>query len=247
MECSCRKYWRVGLPCPTMQPPPALMEPAGTAAAHPPAERASPRSIAFDVEPAPAHPGVLVPGYNALALPLKPLRDPALSLIALSGVDPSEPVMVEVPLVQNNSAFTCARTLAGRRVGFADRYQRGDEHCPIEHRASFSRALDVLRGAGAQLLPVPAQLPDDGLYFNLHTRNEIDERVTEYRLDALVSDSQSDAFHAACWSGYPVASEPLGDGATLWFYGARWARDSLADLVQGYRSTLGLMGSRHDL
>lgn len=196
MECSCRKYWRAGLPCPTMQPPPALMEPAGTAAAHPPAERASPRSIAFDVEPAPAHPGVLVPGYNALALPLKPLRDPALSLIALSGVDPSEPVMVEVPLVQNNSAFTCARTLAGRRVGFADRYQRGDEHCPIEHRASFSRALDVLRSAGAQLLPVPAQLPDDGLYFNLHTRNEIDERVTEYRLDALVSDSQSDAFHA---------------------------------------------------
>ena len=58
----------------------------------------------------------------------------------------------------------------------------------------------------------------------------------KFRLPAMVSDSRSSAFHGACWSGYAGFGEPFGDGATLWFYGARWAKDWLPALVQGYRS-----------
>jgi hypothetical protein len=95
-------------------------------------------------------------------------------------------------------------------LGFAERYGRGGDHEPIEHRAPFRRALDILRQAGVQLLPVPAQRVDETLQFNLHTHNEIDELVNEHRLDALVSDSRSAAFHAACWHGYPCLASRLG-------------------------------------
>lgn len=183
--------------------------------------------------------GVSIPGYNAPALPLKPVRDPSWSLIALSGVEPSGPVMVEVPLVQNNSAFTRSQPLSGWRVGFADRYVQGGNVEPVEHRQSLLNALDILRQAGVQLVPVPALRIDESAQFSLKTRNEIDERATEYRLDALVSDSRSHAFHGACWSGYPVQGEPLEEGATLWFYGARWSGESLAVLVKCYRQHAG--------
>ena len=69
----------------------------------------------------------------------------------------------------------------------------------------------------------------------------IDELVRAFRLDALVSDSRSSAFHSACWSGYPGVGAPLEDGATLWFYGARWAKDWLPALVQGYQNVCRLM------
>ena len=184
--------------------------------------------------------GVVIPGYNVPALPLKPVRDPALSLIALSGVEPTESGKVEAALVQHSSNCAVPYTLAGTRVGFADRLVRGNDQEPIEHSASFLEALGFLRQAGAQLVAVPAERADDGLRFTLHSRNEIDERVSEYRLDALVSESHSAAFHAACWSGYPSLGEPLGDGATLWFYGAQWSKDSLKVLVQGYRNARGL-------
>ncbi|QDH67230.1 hypothetical protein [Pseudomonas azotoformans] len=164
------------------------------------------------------------------------MPDPSLTLIALSGIDPEGPVMVEVPLVQNNSRFAAMQALAGRRVGYAERYGHGEAHEPIQHRASFMRALDVLRRAGAQLIPVPSQRADSAFMFNLHTHNEIDELVNEYRLDALVSDNESAAFHAACWSGYPKFAEALDDGGALWFYGARWSKESLAALAQGYRN-----------
>ncbi|MEB2648284.1 hypothetical protein SOP86_21845 [Pseudomonas canadensis] len=75
----------------------------------------------------------------------------------------------------------------------------------------------------------------------LHTRNEIDELVRAFRLDALVSDSRNSAFHSACWSGYPGFGTPLEDGATLWFYGARWAKDWLPVLVLGYQNGRRLM------
>ena len=210
----------------------------------PSTDAASPGSIAFGAPSGSDRHlsgGIYIPGYSAPAFPVKPVRDPSLSLIALSGIDPSGPVMVEVPLVQNNSTFTPDRTLTGPRVGFAERYERGDEHERIEHRARFTRALDILRLAGAQLVAVPAQRGDDTLKFNLHSRNEIDVLITEYRLDALVSDSQSAAFHSACWAGYPGLGEPLEEGATLWFYGARWSKNSLPTLVQGYRSARRLM------
>ena len=239
MDEKCRKLWQAGVSCPTGQPAPGSLDP--TIQAPPCTEHGSPHGIAFGVDPrsqAPSQVRVPVPGYDSPGLPLRPVRDPSLSLIALSGVDPSGPVMVEVPLVQNNSSFIAANVLAGRRVGFAERYSRGNDHEAIEHRAPFRRALDILRQAGVHLLPVPAQRADETLRF---THNEIDELVNEYRLDALVSDSQSAAFHAACWSGYPMLGEPLGDGATLWFYGARWSKDALTALVQGYRNTRRLL------
>jgi hypothetical protein len=252
MDNKCRKFSRVNAVCLVGQPLSPLLDMTGPAPAcpRPSADQAPPRSIAFDVDPHPQiHPkgGVLIPGYNVPALPIKPMRDPSLTLIALSGIDPEGPVMVEVPLVQSNSTFTAMQALAGTRVGYADRYGRGDGHEPIEHRAPFMRALDVLRRAGAQLLPVPAQRVDDTLTFNLRTHNEIDELVNEHRLDALVSDSQSAAFHGACWSGYPRFAEALDGGATLWFYGARWSKESLAALAQGYRNACCLENAQHGL
>ncbi|QOY70385.1 hypothetical protein IH404_21750 [Pseudomonas sp. OST1909] len=227
MESKCSKYWRVGMACPAKQLAPGLEEP--TASIHPAAGPANSRSIAFGADPASAT-SIPIPGYNAPALPLKPTRDPSLSLIALSGLEPSGPVMVEVPLVQNNSTFSAASTLSGRRVGFAQRW--GHDQTPIEHGVTFLRALDVLCRAGTNLVPVPARHADDPRPGG----NEIDELVHAYQLDALVADSQNVAFHDACWSGYPRLNEPLEDGAVLWFYGARWSKDSLTALVLGYRS-----------
>lgn len=232
MESKCQKYWQAGLACPTGQPASVLAEASGLATTL--NEQVNPRGIAFGVEPlARDNPGqsVPIPGYDAPSLPLKPSRDPSLSLIALSGVDPSGPVMVEVPLVENNTTFTADHALGGRRVGFAERFVEGSQHEQIEHHPSFLRALDVLRRSGTELVPVPEHRANH----TLHSRNEIDELVRAFRLDALVSDSRSSAFHGACWSGYPGFCEPLGEGATLWFYGARWAKDWLPALVQGYR------------
>lgn len=149
MESKCRKYWQAGIPCPPSQPSSVLAEASGLATSL--NEQGNPRSIAFGVEPqARDNPGriVPIPGYDAPSLPLKPLRDPALSLIALSGVDPSGPVMVEVPLVENNTAFTATHALGGRRVGFAERFVDDHEEGRIEHPPSFLKALDILRQAG---------------------------------------------------------------------------------------------------
>lgn len=204
-------------------------------------ESACPPRIAFGAQP---KGGVLIPGYDAPALPLKPPRDPSLSLIALSGVDPSGPVMVEVPLVQNNTTFTASQALAGMRLGFADRWVRGHEYEQIQHTAAFLKALGVLRRAGAQLVAVPAQRPDETLRVNQQTYNEIDAHVSEYRLDALVSDSHNAAFHTACWNGYPRVGEPLGEGEMVWFYGTRWSADALMAVMQTYRRACCLSEGR---
>ena len=142
--------------------------------------------------------------------------------------------MVDVPLVLNNTTFNACELLAGWRIGFADRYVRGDHSEPVEHSAPLRRAFDILRRAGAQLVPVNAQRKDHTLQFTLHS-NEIDELVSAHRLDALVSEGQSAAFHEACVGGSPSVSEPLGEGAKLWFYGARWSRDELPTLLRVYR------------
>ncbi|MBD8093169.1 hypothetical protein IFT48_24540 [Pseudomonas fluorescens] len=142
--------------------------------------------------------------------------------------------MVEVPLVLNNTSFTATQLLSGWRIGFADRYVQGDHREVAEHSKVLCAAFDLLRQAGAQLVPVDARREDSSLQFSLQS-NEIDDLVTVHRLDALVSDSESGAFHRACVSGYPSLSEPLGDGTTLWFYGARWSRDALPLLLHAYR------------
>jgi len=241
MEGKCKKYGWPGMGCQVGAWGAALTESTGlaTATCHSAVEPASPPSIAFGGVPLPqahADSRVPIPGYDAPALPIKPMRDPSLSLIALSGVDPREPVMVAVPPVQDNCTFTTVHGLSGKRIGFADCYGSGPDQTSIAHRALFMRALETLCRAGVKLVPVPARRVDASLQFNLHTHNEIDELVNEYRLDALVSDSQSAAFHEACWAGYPRFGEPLEGGTTLWFYGARWSRESLAVVVQGYRS-----------
>jgi len=232
------KCWQAGVACPARQPASELAESSCLVTA--PTGLASPRSIAFGVDPhvyGKLGASIPIPGYDAPSLPLKPLRDPSLSLIALSGIDPSGPVMVEVPLVENNTTFTAAQALGGRRVGFAERFVEDDEHEQVEHTPSFLRALDILRRSGAELVPVHAHRSNH----TLPGRNEIDDLVHEYRLDALVSDSRSTAFHAACLSGYPRLGEPLGEGTTLWFYGSKWAKDWLAPLVQRYRSARRIM------
>lgn len=215
-----------------MAPLPTLMEPGPSVAS---TEHTDPRSIAFGAAHLPG--GVPMPRLDVPGPFMRTVRDPAWSLSALSGVDPSGPVMVEVPLVLNNSTFTAAPALSGWRVGFADRYLDEVRSTPIMHSSAFLHALETLRTAGAELVPVPAQQPDAAAHFSLHTLNEIDQRVTEHRLDVLVSEGQSAAFHAACRSGYPSLCEPMAAGGQLWFYGARWARDALAALVQGYRLT----------
>ncbi|MFT0473569.1 hypothetical protein ACMSI6_06440 [Pseudomonas antarctica] len=209
------------------------------------AEKTNQGSVVFSAEHQRSVP--LIPGYNTLAPPLRPVQDPALSLIALSGIDPTGPVLVEVPLVLNNTTFTASQMLAGWRIGFADRYVRGDHGEPLEHRAAMYRAFDILRQAGAHLVAVDARREDHGLQFTLQ-RNEIDHLVTEHRLDALVSDDQSAAFHRACISGYPSLCEPFEDGTKLWFYGARWSRDALPVLLCAYRHiSAGASGSQGQL
>jgi Asp-tRNA(Asn)/Glu-tRNA(Gln) amidotransferase A subunit family amidase len=196
----------------------------------------SPPGIVFGVE----HPeGVArIPGYTALAPLVKTVRDPSLSLIALSGIEPTGPVMVEVPVVVNNTTFTATRILAGWRIGFAGRYVRGGHAELVEHSSGLRRAFDILRQAGAQLVAVDAQRPDASLEFTLQAVNEIDDLVTRHRLDALVSDTLNDAFHEAGLGGYPCFCEPMEDGLQLRFYGARWSRDSVTALVQAYRQQI---------
>lgn len=235
MDSDCRKYWHLGLPCPPGHSLPIAGQAAGLGldSTETRLNDTSPRSIVFDAQrPERAAP---IPGYNALAPQIKTARDPALSLIALSGIDPTDPVMVEVPLVLNNTRFSDGQVLSGWRIGFAERYVHADRFEPLEHTAAFCQALDILRQAGAQLVPVEAQRGDESLQFTLQGRNEIDDLVTQHRLDALVSDGQSAAFHGACKSGYSSVCETLKDGTRLWMYGPRWSRDALPVLLLAYR------------
>jgi hypothetical protein len=159
-------------------------------------------------------------------------------LIALSGIDPSGPLMAEVPPVLNNSPFTRTQVLVGWRIGFANRYVGPGASEAVDHSPAFLQALDTLRSAGAQLVALDALRGDRANPFVACTRNEIDERVGEHSLDALVSESKSAAFHGACASGYPGVYELLEGGTKLWFYGARWAGDRLLVLVRFYRRLL---------
>ncbi len=174
---------------------------------------------------------------------MKTVRDPSLSLIALSGLDPEGPVMAEVPLVMESDALKVRPALADWRIGFADEYLHDGVLEAVEHSNGFLLALEVLRASGADVVPVVAQLPDTPEQFSLASGNEIDKRVSEHRLDALVSDGQSPAFHLFCKTGYPGVCQIFSDGlqgtrVVLWFYGARWARDSLSVLVRVYQQAM---------
>ncbi|MCR4541253.1 hypothetical protein NUV89_22935 [Pseudomonas sp. 18.1.10] len=184
-----------------------------------------------------AHPegAVRIPGYNALAPHVKTVRDPSLSLIALSGIEPTGPVMVEVPLVLNNTTFASSKVMAGWRIGYVGRYVRAGRAEPVEQGSALRQVLEVLRQAGVQWVAVDVKRADQTLEFTLQACNDIDDLVTRYRLDALVSVEGNAAFQGACASGYRSICIPLEGGMKLWFYGARWSRDSLDTLAQAYR------------
>lgn len=214
MDDKCWKTRRVGLFCPLEEIPadsaPARLTAAGTGA----------RAITFGVEPA-VHTlresGPPIPGYDSPALPLKPSRDPALSLIALSGVESLEPVMAEVPLVMHNSAFSPSQEMGGWRIGFVHWH---------EHSTCFLQTLNALRLAGALLVPVDARW------------DEIDKCVIEHRLDALICQESSPAFQRAHGSSNPSACEVLEDGTRIWLYGAQWAGDRLSCLTRALHQVL---------
>lgn len=172
-----------------------------------------------------------VPGYNAPAPLIRLIRDPSSSLIAFNGMPVTEAAMMEIPLVLDSTTVTVSQVLAGWRIGFAEQYVGGDH---IEHSAVLLRVFDILRRGGAQLVPVQVRFEEDILQFTLQS-NEVDDLVSQHRLDALVSDDQSAAFHRARVSGYPALCEPLEGGAKLWFYSAQWSRDALPALLCAYR------------
>lgn len=145
--------------------------------------------------------------------------------------------MVDVPQVLNNVPATVCSKIAGWRVGYADRYIRDSYLESLNYSAAFVRSLDVLRQAGAQLVLVDSQHTSGRLQSIAPGRNEVDDLVAAYRLDALVSDGRITAFHQAYQRGNPALCEPLEDGTHFWFYGARWSRDSLAVLARAYQQT----------
>lgn len=229
MKNKCEINWPTGIV--DRSHPTGPLEPAPPA----PACDVGPGAIMFEPGAAAlahARGSVPIPGYNAPGLALKPVRDAALSLIALGRVDPSTPVMVEVPLVQDSIAYMQPQTLAGSRIGFAEQFQRGSGFEPVEHSAAFLRVLRLLGQAGAQMVPVSAQRRDAAFHFDVQSPNEIDDLVVRHRLDALVSEGDRGAFHAACESGYPSHCEMLEQGVELWIYGSRGAHLRLNVLAQ---------------
>lgn len=245
MERDCRKSWQLGAPSRNGLALPA----SGELSSHEPvacplkSDTVSSAGIVFGAE----HPEqpVRIPGYNALAPQVRTVRDPSLSLVALSGIEPTGPVMVEVPLVLNNTTFTSSTMLAGWRIGYVGRYVQGGRAAPVDHSSALRRVFEVLRQAGVQLVAVDVRHADDSHEFSLQACNDIDELVTRYGLDALVSDDANAAFHGACRSGYPSICEPLEGGIKLWFYGARWSGDSLNALVLAYRQQVSGVAGRH--
>lgn len=244
MEDKCRKTLSPGAPCSVGLP---LVfnafnaMPCGPAAPSGSTDNVSTSRGGIEFQPA-AAPVVQGPRFDIPGPMMKTVRDPSLSLIALSGLDPVGQVMVEVPPIMENNAAKSAPALADWRIGFADGYLRNGVRETVEHSSGFLQALEVLKAAGAEVVPVEAQLPD-AAYFTLESSNEIDKRINEHRLDALVSDGQSPAFHLFCKTGYPGVCQIFSDGlqgtrVVLWFYGARWARDSLSVLVRVYQQAM---------
>ncbi|KAF1030943.1 MAG: hypothetical protein GAK37_01032 [Pseudomonas sp.] len=235
MDDTCSKWQRTGARC-------VIGQILSSEPARAPLDKSFPATrqngIAFGEEACPIEPALWPapgPRFDVPGPMMHTRRDPALSLVAMSGVDPAESVMVEVAPVMPDTLVLQTHALVGWRVGFADRYVWGEAAPFPEHSSYFFQALETLRLAGAQLVPVPARAVEPGFHFTLDTRNEIDERVTEHRLDALVADAQCPAFHAACKPGNGALCVSTVEGTTIWFYSSRWAQDSLGVLVQVYQ------------
>ena len=82
------------------------------------------------------------------------VRDAALMLGCMTGVDPADPATVAAAphALTDYTPFLDHQGLRGARIGVATQYARGHERVEV----LFQEALEVVRGAGATVVEVPA-------------------------------------------------------------------------------------------
>lgn len=213
-------------------------------------------SISFEL-PAGRQVGVNLPAYGQrLDVPgpmMRSLRDPSLSLSALSGLDDaSPPIMVEPP-DREFTALPKTQILSGRRIGFAKACRAASVVTRLEHCVSFLRVLDQLSAAGMHLIALevswsPGVLPDGTDAQSIDTlppgfcTSSLNELLLEHRLDAWVCDARLDIFPGAIRDGYSHVSVPTGSDIQglsfgVLFYGARWGEGPLKALVRDFQQT----------
>ncbi|BBP78922.1 amidase [Pseudomonas sp. Ost2] len=97
----------------------------------------------------------IVPGSRELdsAGPItRSVRDAALMLNAMTGLDPKDPATSQVPVAKDYSALLKEDALKGKVIGYPSRFQSGSQ--AMEDHPQFARALAAMKEAGAQLVPV---------------------------------------------------------------------------------------------
>jgi aspartyl-tRNA(Asn)/glutamyl-tRNA(Gln) amidotransferase subunit A len=138
-------------------------------------------------------------------------RDCAAVLEVIAGHDPSDPYCADVPAQPWSAALT--GDLAGVRIGVDDLAGHLDEAPGPTQQAAFTAAVDVLRAAGAEVVPVSLPLWHEMI-----------------AVDLVVMLSEAFAYHApdlrGRWSDY-------GRGTRLMI--ASGAAFSGADYVQAQR------------
>ncbi|NWB98305.1 amidase [Pseudomonas gingeri] len=80
------------------------------------------------------------------------VRDAALLLNAMAALDPQDLATAQVPARQDYTQKLKADALQGKVIGYPSRFQPGSKD--LNEHPQFAQALDTLRGAGAQLIPV---------------------------------------------------------------------------------------------
>ncbi|MCU1739801.1 MULTISPECIES: amidase family protein [unclassified Pseudomonas] len=80
------------------------------------------------------------------------VRDAALLLNAMVALDPQDLATAQVPVRQDYTQKLKADALQGKVIGYPSRFKPGSED--LNEHPQFAQALDTLRGAGAQLVPV---------------------------------------------------------------------------------------------
>ncbi|NWA01682.1 amidase family protein [Pseudomonas gingeri] len=86
------------------------------------------------------------------------VRDAALMLNAMVGLDPQDPATAQVPVAKDYSALLKEDALKGKVIGYPSRFQPGSEG--LAEHPRFAGAMAAMRAAGAQLVPVDLQPTD---------------------------------------------------------------------------------------
>ncbi|NVZ67216.1 amidase, partial [Pseudomonas gingeri] len=81
-----------------------------------------------------------------------------LMLNAMVGLDPQDPATAQVPVAKDYSALLKEDALKGKVIGYPSRFQPGSEG--LAEHPRFAGAMDAMRAAGAQLVPVDLQTTD---------------------------------------------------------------------------------------